>query len=34
LLVAASSILLIVAAILYMMVQNSLPSIERFGPVS
>ncbi|MCU1289494.1 MAG: Phosphate transport system permease protein [Acidobacteria bacterium] len=31
LLIAAASILVIVAAILYMMVQNSLPTIERFG---
>ncbi|HBE81888.1 MAG: phosphate ABC transporter permease subunit PstC [Blastocatellia bacterium] len=31
LLAAAISILLIVAAVLYMMVQNSLPTIQRFG---
>ena len=31
LLVAAASILLIVVAIFYMMVQNSLPTLQRFG---
>ncbi len=31
LLLAASSILLIVGAIFYMMLQNSMPSIERYG---
>lgn len=32
LLIAASTILLIVVAIFYMMVQNSLPTLQRFGP--
>lgn len=31
LMLAASSILLLVAAIFYMMIQNSIPTIERFG---